>query len=311
MRRCIALLALAGCGAANNEPIGQAVTVTIPSRPPAGWPRVWAHRGGAGERPENTLEAFRHAREGGPVVLEMDVRFTREGVPVVFHDARVERTTDGVGEVATMTLAALRALDAGYCFSPALDPRMATPSDCRAAPSGTLFPFRGRSPRVRVPTLDEVFAAFAPEQPMSIELKVASAGAEQALASLVRRHGRARWTCVGSFDPLVSMRLRRALPEACHWAPDPVLDCYSGSPGPCPFYDVLEAPFVRAGRVFVTPAYVARAHAAGVRVVPWTLNDEAEMARALAAGVDGVITDFPTRLRALLSRLREEEPRDP
>jgi len=98
--------------------------------------QVIAHRGGAGLRPENTLAAFQHAAQLGADVLEMDLRVAADGAIVVMHDATVERTTDGAGAVASLKLAELKRLDAGYRWSP---------------DGGATFPYRGRG--VRVPAL--------------------------------------------------------------------------------------------------------------------------------------------------------------
>ncbi|HEX7955748.1 MAG TPA: glycerophosphodiester phosphodiesterase family protein, partial [Pyrinomonadaceae bacterium] len=114
-------------------------------------PLAIAHRGGAGLWPENTLHAFEHAAALGVDVIETDVRATADGEIVVFHDERVERTTDGAGEVRALTLADLKRLDAAHRWSP---------------DGGRTYPLRGRG--VTVPTLGEVFAAL-PEMRFNIE----------------------------------------------------------------------------------------------------------------------------------------------
>src|SRR5690349_915532 len=81
-------------------------------------PLVFAHRGGGGLYPENTLEAFKYSAEMGVDVLELDVHSTADGELVVMHDADVTRTTDGRGPVNQLTLAELKKLDAGYHFTP-------------------------------------------------------------------------------------------------------------------------------------------------------------------------------------------------
>ncbi|MCP5056149.1 MAG: hypothetical protein GY937_05410 [bacterium] len=116
-------------------------------------PLLFGHRGASGERPENTLPAFEHAVREGVAALETDVHLTRDGEVAVFHDALLERTTNGEGPIAELSLAELRELDAGYRFS---------------ADGGQSFPFRGKG--IQVPTLRETFDAF-PDLRINVELK--------------------------------------------------------------------------------------------------------------------------------------------
>ena len=116
-------------------------------------PRQFAHRGASGTHPENTLASFRRARDEGAEAFELDVHRTADGEIVVFHDPTLERTTDGRGQLAGLTLAELRNLDAGSRFSP---------------DGGRTHPFRGQD--VRVPTLGEVLEEF-PGLPVIIEIK--------------------------------------------------------------------------------------------------------------------------------------------
>jgi glycerophosphoryl diester phosphodiesterase len=109
-------------------------------------PLILAHRGASRIAPENTLVAFCLALEQGADGLELDVQLSRDGVPVVFHDSELSRTTDGRGRISEKTLAELRTLDAGKWF----DPR-----------------FAGE----RIPTLEEVFEAFGDRALYNIELK--------------------------------------------------------------------------------------------------------------------------------------------
>src|SRR5690606_39178428 len=113
-----------------------------------------AHRGGAALAPENTLAAFRMAVGAwASDMIELDVRATRDGHCVVFHDATVDRTTDATGAVADFTLDQIRQFDAGHWFTP---------------DGGTTFPFRGRG--ITVPTIDDVLGAL-PDTRLTIEVK--------------------------------------------------------------------------------------------------------------------------------------------
>src|SRR5258706_10758218 len=115
-------------------------------------PRVFGHRGAAGEAPENTLVSFERAVACGADVFELDVHATRDGTIVVFHDPTLERTTDGMGALKERTWAELCELDAGYQWTV----------------DGRTFPFRGKG--IRVPSLAELFARF-PDACFNIEVK--------------------------------------------------------------------------------------------------------------------------------------------
>src|SRR5215212_218710 len=116
-------------------------------------PRLFAHRGASGEAPENTLIALQRAVELGMHYAELDVHASRDGTVVVCHDATLERTTNGHGHIRGLSLAELRAFDAGYHFSP---------------DDGQTFPFRGTG--VHIPTLVEVLQSFSTLQ-LTVEIK--------------------------------------------------------------------------------------------------------------------------------------------
>jgi len=227
-------------------------------------PIVFGHRGASGERPENTLISFERALEHGADVIETDVHLSRDGEVVVLHDADLARTTDGAGEVGSLDYGDIARLDAGHRF---------TVADGAA-------PFRGRG--VRVPRLEEAFARF-PGVRFNIELK----HADTRLASAAVRE-RASGVALGASVADVLGFVRAALDGA---APPP---------GPL----ALQIPAEFLGRPLVTPELLAFAHAHGVQVHVWTVNDTAEMRRLLALGVDGIMSDFPGRLRSLVDALR-------
>jgi glycerophosphoryl diester phosphodiesterase len=118
---------------------------------------VIGHRGNCAHAPENTIESFAQAVGAGADAIELDVRLSADGVPVVFHDPHVRRTTNGTGSVAQMTFDELRVLDAGARFT---------------ADKGKTYPYRGLGHRI--PSLDEVLEAF-PSTPVLIEIKTVDA----------------------------------------------------------------------------------------------------------------------------------------
>jgi glycerophosphoryl diester phosphodiesterase len=145
-----------------------------------------AHRGGAGEAPENTLEAFAAAVALGYGYLETDAHVSRDGVVVAFHDPRLDDRTDRTGAIAALSIAEIEAADAGHVFSP---------------DAGRSFPFRGRG--VRIPRLEELLLRW-PEARVSIDPK-ADACAEPLVAGIDRLDAWDR-VGIGSFS---DRRLRR------------------------------------------------------------------------------------------------------
>ncbi|HYB13026.1 MAG TPA: glycerophosphodiester phosphodiesterase [Myxococcota bacterium] len=255
-------------------------------------PIVIGHRGAAGERPENTLASFARGLEAGAAILESDLHLTRDGVVVMAHDATVDRTTNGSGALCALTSTELSKLDAGYRFSP---------------DGGRSFPFRGQG--LRIPTLEEGFQAF-PNVRFNLELKLDEPALVERTVALVEREGRAAITLLTAEGDALMARLRahlraRGVAVAVGAAAGDVLHFVRAAldarpPPPEPM--ALQVPASFAGRPLVTRELVAHAHAYGVQVHVWTVNDPPEMERLLDLGVDGLVTDFPERMRALLLR---------
>jgi glycerophosphoryl diester phosphodiesterase len=264
------------------------------TRAPGHWPAILAHRGASARAPENTLEAFRLAVEEGAGGLELDVHATRDGEIVVIHDATVNRTTDGSGAVAGMTLEELRRLDAGYRFSP---------------DGGRTFPYRGRG--TRIPTLAEVYAQF-PDVRVNADIKETRAGTEEVVLRVIRRAAAEVRTLVASNHHAVVRRFRRASGGRIRTAASRreiaafyLMSCSRLEALGRPAYDALQVPVEHKGITLVTPRFLGAAHSRDVRVDVWTINDAAEMRRLWDLGVDGVMTDRPGVLASLLEERRE------
>jgi glycerophosphoryl diester phosphodiesterase len=250
-------------------------------------PIAFAHRGGAGRAPENTMPAFEAAVSLGYRYLETDVHLTRDGVLVAFHDGRLDRTTDRAGAIADLDIADVETADAGHAFSP---------------DGGRTFPFRGRG--VRVPRLEELLARW-PQARLNIDPK-----ADRCVAPLVglldRMDGWSR-VCVGSFSDARLGRVRGlAGGRACtSMGPRAVrLARVASASGWMPRQGAhcIQVP-VRHGRIrIVTRRFVRAAHRAGLAVHVWTINDEAAMLELLDLGVDGLMTDELEVLRAVFER---------
>ncbi|MEJ2678139.1 MAG: glycerophosphodiester phosphodiesterase [Gemmatimonadota bacterium] len=253
----------------------------------AGGPLLIAHRGGSGLAPENTLAAFRQAAERWPVdMMELDVHATVDGHCVVIHDATVDRTTDGQGAVAELSLAELKTLDAGYRFE--LDGE---------------HPFRGRG--VQIPTLDEVLDAL-PGLRLTIEVKAVAA--QTLLFEAIRRHDardrvvaagihdRER-TLFGTYDGTISASAEMI---RTFWLFQRLRLARFRHVGA----DVVQVPEREGAIRVVTPRFIRDLHAQGVPVHVWTVDDVEDMHRLLDWGVDGIITDRPDRLAAVLAERR-------
>jgi glycerophosphoryl diester phosphodiesterase len=253
-------------------------------------PLVFAHRGGGGLIPENTLEAFQYSARMGVDVLELDIHSTSDGTLVVMHDAAVDRTTNGRGRVNELTLEAVKKLDAGYVFSP---------------DSGQTFPFRNR--KITVPTLREIFDAL-PEMTFNIEPKQHAPSIIKPLCVLVRERKMIDKVIVGSFNQTTIDDFRRECPEvATSASPSEVTkflalvkagltNSYS------PPMQALQVPQNLGSLQVVSKEFVDTAHRRNLKVHVWTINETADMQRLIEMGVDGIMTDYPDRLLTLLGR---------
>jgi glycerophosphoryl diester phosphodiesterase len=254
---------------------------------------VFAHRGGGGLYPENTLEAFRYSLEVKVDVLELDIHATSDGKLVVLHDSSVDRTTDGSGKVKEMTLAELKKLDAGYQFS---------------TDSGQTFPFRGKN--VTIPTLEEVFDNF-PQTKFNIEPKQAEPSIIIPFCNLLREKKKTDKVMVGSFNQTVIDEFRRECPEvATSASPSEVSEFLayqkSGLSGSyTPPMQALQVPEQIAGVQIVTQDFVESAHKLNLQIHVWTINETIDMQRLIGLGVDGIMTDYPDKLLELVKPKKE------
>ena len=240
-------------------------------------PLVIAHRGAAADAPENTLAAFELALGQGADAIELDVHLSADGVPVVIHDMRLDRTTSGKGLVREHTVAEIRRLDAGSWFN-------------RRHSSKA----RARYSAQRIPLLAEVLAlARARQCLVFVEIKTGGKtypGIEAKVMEEIRRAGVAPRATIMSFDQEILRGIRRL---------DPEIALGTSSDRPVPTLRrarSLAARCVVPHWALATPRFIRRAHAAGLQVIVWTVNQPRAMRRMLANAVDGIITDYPARL---------------
>ncbi len=237
--------------------------------------RVVAHRGNSSVAPQNTLAAFEAACRVGADAVELDVRRTRDGALVVIHDRDVTLTTDGTGRVKDLTLAELRALDAGTRFSPV---------------------FAGQ----RVPELSAALDLIGGYSAVGVlvELKgLWHADDARRVVDTVSAAGLASRATFQSFRRRTVGALRDAAPELPRallvelWTPDVVRACRHLGVTACnPSKRLLRERLSR----------VRELHDAGLEVYPWTLDDPVAWTAVAAAGVEGIITNQPDRLRGWL-----------
>jgi glycerophosphoryl diester phosphodiesterase len=258
----------------------------------AGPPRPWviAHQGGDGLWPGDTLFAFENAAELGVDVLEMDMHSTADGVLVMMHDATVDRTTDGSGRINDMTLAELKELDAGYNW---------TPDD------GQTHPFRGQG--ITVPTLFEVVSAF-PDERFNIEIKQAEPSITEPFCLKIREYNLVDRVLVASFSQETLDEFRQVCPEVATSTGETdgikllVLSKLLLEGIHSPSSHAVQAPEERFGMRVLTSRTVNASHNRGMEVHAWTINETEDMQRLLDMGLDGLITDRPDRMMALLGR---------
>lgn len=248
------------------------------------FPSVIAHRGARGHAPENTHAAFELAYEMGANGIELDVQACASGEIVVIHDETIDRTSNGHGMVADLTLAELRTFDFGCFFGEA---------------------YAGQC----IPTLEEVIDRLPARVSINIEIKnrgTKTRGEEIGVAELIRRADIYDRVIVSSFNPFVLRRMRRLDPRI------PIAYLYEAKPPlflrPLPVRTLLKPQALHPNHAVVTRKMVSAAHRRGYAVNVWTVNAVADMERLVACGVDSIITDFPDRLIALRDTRKASAP---
>ena len=258
-------------------------------------PLVFAHQGGEGVAPSNTMVAFVRAADAGADVLDADMHMTADGALVLIHDETVDRTSDGTGAVRDLTLAELRTLDFGYNVS---------------SNDGQHHPFRGQG--IGIVTAEELFTEFGGGEfgrdlRFGIEIKQTTPEAATAFCELIRRFGYENRVLVSSFAQPNMDVFRDACPEVATSATENEVRTYYllhrvGLQGLIkPSYESFQVPEYSGDFLILSPGFVDDASAHNLAVVPWTINDEEDLRRMIDLGVDGVNTDYPERLLDLVA----------
>ena len=236
-------------------------------------PLVIGHACAGGEAPANTLAGVRACLDSGAEAMELDVQLCADGVPVLMHDETVDRTTNLTGDVRKLSLAALQVANAG-----------------------------DGEP---VPTLDQVLELVAGRLTVMCELK-ATPGEPQfdqqlvdAVVVCIERHEARTWTAIHSFNPDMVERARSTEPRVSATIISPNVEGEAVD-------RLLGALLKRNGQALsiqhpcITRDLIVKAKRRQVTVWAWTPDKEADWARLIAAGVDGIITNVPHKLRAYL-----------
>jgi glycerophosphoryl diester phosphodiesterase len=277
------------------------VLLALPAAPAAGAtpgpdPLVLniGHRGASGLAPEHTLPAYDLALKLGADYIEQDLHMSADGVLVVIHDATLDRTARGpvencTGPVGTKTLAQLKTCDVGSWFN-AANPQLARPS------------YVGQ----RIPTLEEVFRRYGTRANYYIETKEPETAPlmEEELLRLMDKYG-LRAPAVTRWQVLIQSFMPESLQEIHARDPSlPLVQLYPDSPRE---FILSTLPIAATYAVGVGPAkanvdagVVAAAHGLCLAVHPYTVDEQPEMASLIAAGVDGMFTNRPDRLEAVL-----------
>ncbi|HEX5276602.1 MAG TPA: glycerophosphodiester phosphodiesterase [Fluviicoccus sp.] len=243
---------------------------------------ILGHRGARGEAPENTLSGFRHLRALGLRSAEFDIQVSADGQLVVIHDSTVDRTTSSTGPVASFTALQLGEMDACHhrLYRDAFEHEFSwSESD-------------------GIPLLEDVLALFPDSPQLQLEVKASSKRDIQTVVNklppICRRFGPRAVTTSFSVDYL--SRMQKAAPDI----PRGLLVEKDFAGDVVGLAVSLQCVSIGPHYTLCTPELVSRAHAAGLQVSTWTVNESSDMLALREMGVDSIITDFPQKAIRLL-----------
>jgi glycerophosphoryl diester phosphodiesterase len=254
---------------------------------------VYAHMGGDGVWPGDTMFAYDQAAKLGVDAFDMDAHITSDGQIVLMHDESVDRTTDGSGQVEDLSLADLRKLDAAYKWS----------ND-----GGATFPFRGKG--IQVPTLEQVFQKY-PQMRYLIEIKLTRSPIAGPLCEVIHKYQMQDRVIVASFHDQAMQLFRENCPDVATSAARNEVTAFVllskvGLSGLIsPQYQALQVPFETSesyGIPVMTEAFIKAAHAKNLRVETWTLDDPNLFKQYAQWGLDGIDTDRPDLIMPVVNK---------
>ncbi len=248
---------------------------------------IISHRGASGLAPENTLVAIQKAIDLEADVIEIDVYPSKDSIPVVIHDADLKRTTNGDGRITELTAAEIAHLDAGSWFDKK---------------------FKGES----VPTLEDVIELIDGQTKLLIEIKETGSNIERRVVQLINQYKAKGWCIIQSFSPEVIQKVQLV---------DASIEVQQLAIGNVTIFPLHWNNGLRLGTVyqyesvkninlnylFVTQKVIDRIHGLGKKIYVWTVNNPEDMRKLADMGVDGIITDFPDKAKALLKPVTHKQ----
>lgn len=232
-----------------------------------------AHRGFSSRYPENTMIAFKKAYEAGADGVELDVRMTKDGEAVIFHDETIDRMTDGTGKVNEFTLSELKSFPITHPLQEGIEQQY-------------------------IPTLKD-YLTWASDKPLlsNIELKSKDEiedGLEMQVVSIIRMFGVDKSIIISSFNAKYIQRVRRFMPSLktgllLHDCNEEIIQMASE----------LGVEYIHLKKVTLNPTNILLAKAFGLLINTWTVNEMDDLKVANGLGVNGIITDYPDRLKAI------------
>ena len=261
-------------------------------------PEIHGHRGSRGTHPENTLVSFEEAVQSGADWVELDLVLTQENIPVVSHDPNVsmdfcldsqKKSLSQLLPIKTLSIKRLKTFDCGSVPNPKFKEQVAVPGQ-------------------KIPTFEEVliWVSKIPSRKMKLNIETKMTALRPnlepspqkfvaAIVSLLKKYNQIDNTALQSFD-------FRTLREAKKMEPKLKLSALFEKPDSiCKTSKELGAYIASPDFSLVTPKLVQECHSMGIQVHPWTLNMESEWKLALSFGVDGIITDYPRKLKKFLA----------
>lgn len=244
--------------------------------------KVISHRGSNKICPQNTLEAFRQSIRFHADGFETDVHLTKDGIPVIHHNYSVEKTSDGKGNIADMTLEELKSLDFGSYFH---------------------HSYKG----TKIPTLEEFLTLCEKAELSVLNIEIKSPlnrdyTVADKVISMVKEHNLFDKLIISSFDSDLLLYVKDVdenCPTGFLYSPDKV-DFTPYWSKIVDFAKSIATDALHPHQYFVNKAYVEKAHEAGLYVNPWTVNSERSINKMLDCGVDGIITDVPNIVREIV-----------
>ena len=242
---------------------------------------VIAHRGFSAIAPENTLISFQKAIEIGADMIEFDVSLSKDGIPVVIHDKTLNRTTNSKGKVEDFTLEELKSFDAGSWYKPS---------------------FTGE----KIPTLEEVILLAKGKIMLNIEIKKHSVkrkikinGLEHKIVNLLEKHGMIDEVLISSFSKMAIQRIKEFNPEI----PVAYLYRFGINLRLINSFDKLGIYSFNQGKRSFSKKSIQDIHLKGIKLNIYTVNQKREMKKFIKNGVDGIITNHPDKLLAVIESL--------